>query len=79
MKIRVPFYKQTNPLNCGPSALKMVLAYFGKNIDIKILEEKTGIKEGIHKKTGMGFPYTWWWSNKLYLRSIKISGPRRYL
>jgi uncharacterized protein YvpB len=46
MKIRVPFYKQTNPLNCGPSALKMVLAYFGKNIDIKILEEKTGIKEG---------------------------------
>ena len=46
MKLRVPFYKQTTDLNCGPSALKMVLAYFGKNIDIKILEEKIGIKEG---------------------------------
>jgi hypothetical protein len=46
MKIRVPFYKQTTDLNCGPSALKMVFSYLGKNFDIKILEEKSGIKEG---------------------------------
>ncbi len=46
MKLRVPFYKQTTDLNCGPSALKMVFSYFGKNFDIKTLEEKSGIKEG---------------------------------
>jgi len=46
MKLDVPFFKQTTPLNCGPSALRMVLAYLGKDPGIKILEEKTGIKEG---------------------------------
>jgi uncharacterized protein YvpB len=46
MKLEVPFYKQTTPLNCGPVALRMVLLYFGKAIDIKLLEEKTGIKKG---------------------------------
>ncbi|HKL24198.1 MAG TPA: peptidase C39 family protein [Candidatus Nanoarchaeia archaeon] len=46
MKLDVPFYKQTTPLNCGPIALKMVLSYFGNNKSSDILEEKTGIKEG---------------------------------
>ena len=46
MKLKIPFFKQTNPLNCGPSALRMVLAYFGRNFGIEILEERTGIKEG---------------------------------
>lgn len=46
MKLKVPFFKQTTPLNCGPVALKMILAYFGENIELNILEEKTGIKEG---------------------------------
>jgi hypothetical protein len=46
MKLKVPFYKQTTELNCGPVALRMALAYLGKDEGIKILEEKTGIKEG---------------------------------
>ncbi|MFA5303836.1 MAG: peptidase C39 family protein [Candidatus Nanoarchaeia archaeon] len=46
MKLAVPFFKQTTLLNCGPSALKMVLAYLGKDENITVLEEKTGIKEG---------------------------------
>lgn len=46
MKLPVPFYKQTTNLNCGPMALKMILAYLGKDEKIEFLEEKTGIKVG---------------------------------
>ncbi|MCK5321044.1 peptidase C39 family protein [Candidatus Pacearchaeota archaeon] len=46
MKLEVPFFKQTSPLNCGPIALKMVLAYFGKNERVDVLEARTRIKEG---------------------------------
>jgi len=46
MKLEVPFFKQTSLLNCGPSALRMVLAYFGEDPGIEVLEERTGIKEG---------------------------------
>lgn len=46
MKLNVPFYKQTTPLNCGSSALRMVLAYLGKDLGLEILEEKMGVKEG---------------------------------
>ena len=46
MILKVPFFKQTNPLNCGPTALKMVLAYFGENLRIEFLEAKMGMNEG---------------------------------
>jgi len=46
MKLNVPFFKQTTPLNCGPVALQMILSYFGDKTDLKIIEEKTGIKKG---------------------------------
>lgn len=46
MRLEIPFYKQTSSLNCGPTALRMVLAHFGKDEEVKILEAKTGIKEG---------------------------------
>lgn len=46
MKLDVPFYPQTNNPDCGPYALKMVLAYFGKDLPIEIIKEKTRIKEG---------------------------------
>lgn len=46
MRLEVPFYKQTTKLNCGPAALRMVLAYFGKDPGLEILEQRTGIKEG---------------------------------
>jgi len=46
MKLKVPFFKQTTPLNCGPMALRMVLAYLGNNEEIRVLEEKIGINKG---------------------------------
>ncbi len=46
MKLNVPFYKQTSSLNCGPFALKMVLAYFGEDKDIGLLEKKMGMRDG---------------------------------
>jgi uncharacterized protein YvpB len=46
MKIDVPFFQQTTKINCGPTTLKMALAYLGKNLDVKVIEEKVGIKEG---------------------------------
>jgi len=46
MKLEIPFYQQTTELNCGPSALRMVIAYFDKDIGLEILEQRTEIKEG---------------------------------
>lgn len=46
MKLDIPFYKQTTELNCGPVALRMVLAYFEKDLGLEILEKITGIKKG---------------------------------
>jgi len=46
MRLVVPFFKQTTLFNCGPAALKMVLSYFGKKVDIKELENKSKVKEG---------------------------------
>ena len=46
MKLEVPFYRQTTLLNCGPTALKMVLAYCGKDFPLDFLEREVGIKEG---------------------------------
>lgn len=46
MKLEIPFYKQTTELNCGPVALRMILAYFDKDPGLEILEEKIGIKDG---------------------------------
>ena len=46
MRLEIPFYKQTSSLNCGPTALRMVLAYLGKDEGIDALETRTGLKEG---------------------------------
>jgi len=46
MKLNVPFYKQTTPLNCGSTALRMVLSYLGKDYGSRVLEEKTETKRG---------------------------------
>ena len=46
MRLEIPFYKQTSLLNCGPTTLRMVLAYFGKYVEVEVLEARTGIKEG---------------------------------
>jgi ABC-type bacteriocin/lantibiotic exporter with double-glycine peptidase domain len=45
MKLKVPFYKQT-PLNCGPTALRMVFSYFGNDTDISVIENLVNKKDG---------------------------------
>ena len=42
MKIDVPFYPQKNHSDCGQIALKMVLAYFGENLEIEKIEAMEG-------------------------------------
>jgi hypothetical protein len=44
MKLPVPFLRQTENMNCGPTALKMVFSYFGDNKDFS--EKMEEIKEG---------------------------------
>lgn len=46
MKLDVPFYPQTTGLNCGPTNLKMVYAYFGMDKGIEYFEEAMAIEEG---------------------------------
>jgi hypothetical protein len=46
MQIDIPFFQQTNILNCGPMALKMIFSYFGDDFDIDEIEKKANIKEG---------------------------------
>ena len=46
MKLEVPFYPQTSATNCGPAALQMVLAYFGKQLRLKQIEDSAGIESG---------------------------------
>ncbi len=38
MMLDAPFYRQNTPFNCGPVALRMVLAYLDKDPGIEILE-----------------------------------------
>jgi hypothetical protein len=46
MQIDIPFYKQSTLMNCGPMALKMILSYFGNDLDIEEIEKKANAKEG---------------------------------
>ena len=46
MRLKVPFYKQTTLLNCGPTALRMALAYLDKDYGLEAtVEEVRGLKD----------------------------------
>ena len=46
VKINVPLLKQQRKLDCGPTALRMVIRYFGKRIPSReIIKESGGIKK----------------------------------
>lgn len=48
MKLGVPFYKQANETDCGPTALEMVLGYFGENHSREKLAELVEVdKSGV--------------------------------
>lgn len=40
MKLELPFFKSRTDEDCGPLALKMVLAYFGKDVSFEEIAEK---------------------------------------
>ncbi len=45
MRLEIPFFKQTTLLNCGPTVLRMILSYFGKNVSQDAIENKSGFTD----------------------------------
>jgi ATP-binding cassette, subfamily B, bacterial len=44
-----PYYQQADSMDCGPTCLRMVAKYYGKNFSLQSLREKTQIgKEGVN-------------------------------
>lgn len=44
-----PYYPQLNAMDCGPTCLRMVAKYYGKNMSLKTLRAETQIgKEGVN-------------------------------
>jgi ATP-binding cassette subfamily B protein len=41
MKINFPYYKQLDGMDCGPSSLRMIAKFYGKNFSLKSLREKS--------------------------------------
>jgi len=46
MKLQVPFIQQTSPLNCGPTALRMAVAFIDHDLGINVFEKECGLEEG---------------------------------
>ncbi|WP_199138427.1 peptidase domain-containing ABC transporter [Pedobacter sp. ASV12] len=45
---KFPFYKQPDQMDCGPTCLRMVAKYYGKNFSLQKLRDISGInKEGV--------------------------------
>ena len=43
-----PFYKQPDQMDCGPSCLRMIAKYYGKNFSLQKIRDITGInREGV--------------------------------
>ncbi len=48
MKSSFPFYRQYDTKDCGPACLKMIVAFYGKNISLSLLREHCKIsKSGV--------------------------------
>ena len=48
---KFPFYRQRDRMDCGPTCLKIICAYYGKDIGMQELREKTAIsREGVSAK-----------------------------
>jgi ATP-binding cassette subfamily B protein len=43
-----PFFKQLDSMDCGPTCLRMIAKYYGKNYTSQTLRSKSGInREGV--------------------------------
>lgn len=75
IKLNLPKFKQDDRPSCGPTALRMVLTYLGKNVSLEELYDIGGVKEDesfstldlgiVAKKLGFGVNY--------YTRQLNIS------
>ncbi len=46
---KIPFYRQLDSMDCGPTCLRMVAKHYGHNIPLQALRDKTQIgKEGVN-------------------------------
>ncbi|NIG56554.1 peptidase domain-containing ABC transporter [Chitinophaga sp. Cy-1792] len=45
MSKQFPFFKQLDQMDCGPTCLKMITSYYGKNIDRDYLREKAALNK----------------------------------
>lgn len=46
--IRFPFFKQHDAMDCGPSCLRMISKYYGRNYTLNTLRSKSAIsREGV--------------------------------
>src|SRR5690606_6894830 len=48
MSKQLPFFKQMDAMDCGPTCLRMITSYYGKNVSSEVLREtsfftKTGV------------------------------------
>jgi ATP-binding cassette, subfamily B, bacterial len=44
-----PFYRQPDSMDCGPTCLQMIAKYYGKNVSLQYLRERSQIgKEGVN-------------------------------
>jgi len=47
--MRFPYYQQADSMDCGPTCLRMIAKYYGKNVSLQSLRDKTQIgKEGVN-------------------------------
>ena len=42
---KFPFYKQLDQMDCGPTCLKIITAYYGKNISRDLLRERSFLSQ----------------------------------
>ncbi len=48
MNDKFPFFKQLNTKDCGPTCLKIITSYYGKNISRELLREKSSLgRDGV--------------------------------
>ena len=45
---RFPFYKQLDAMDCGPSCLRMIAKFYGKNISLQTIRDRSFLtREGV--------------------------------
>lgn len=70
MKKAFPFYKQLDMMDCGPTCLKMIASFYGKDHSIASLREKCYIN-----KTGVSLSGISYAATEIGLRTLAVAPP----